>query len=234
MEGEVREPDNAVAEAMRKLAEMRGTNAQLRAEAPREEDVPPLTDEEAAEEFRRSTGLIVDPTTGNVVGKDPNWTGPDPFARREPAPLEDEDELPPPTKEEPGKDAGPRNWAPMAPRGMLNGIDLDLSVAVLDGVEYPISPKERGAVGLLVLDAMAKAVQMILDEKRKAYLEGMGNGGDEAVPEVSEGPPAGGVPAEQGGEERPPAVVPGVPAGAPEPQRPRRRRKTPAPARGRE
>jgi hypothetical protein len=179
--GDLIEPNNAVAQAMRDLQAARGVNSELRA-GPAVPDVP-WTDEEAAAAFARDTGLTIDPTSGAVIG------------RAEPAraqsPQERRAELKAALEQEEREEMGigpvtevPRRTTPGYAAGagepgflIQNGVDLDGRVVVVDGEEFEMSEAEVKAIILWTNNVMAN----VLNTRLKARLKAAG---------IEEEPPA--------------------------------------------
>lgn len=210
-----REPNNALAGAMRELQEMRGANTALRSfgkDAP-----PPMSPEEAAANFAASTGILVD-TEGNVVA--PGAPGSDMLQRRADIAaslaMEDVGEggAAPPAHEagepSPGFVRGLQGLPvvatvvpepPPAPP-LLNGVDLDQLVVLVDGEFYPMDEAEVQAATIFTDTVLSRVVA----DRRAARLIAAGV-------KVTRGEP-------NGAEANP---VPSVPAGA----KPARVRRTP-------
>lgn len=168
------EPDNALAAAMRELQAARGVNEELRS-APQAQDLAPMSDEEAAAAFARDTGLVIDPTSGAVIGRvAPALPGAQSVQERRAelaAAIEGEGLPPmaPPT--------GILGRQPAAPaptpdqvglKGPINGIDLDDKVVVLDGEEFEMTEAEIKGVVIFTNQVAARALQKRLNDRLTA------------------------------------------------------------------
>lgn len=151
---EATEPDNALAQAMRDLGAVRGTNSVLRSSVV---EAPPLDDADFIEDFRRTTGYIIN-SAGSIVGRDPNWVGPEPApaSGAKPLPLPHEGQEPqPPSHPHPQE-------APVfghSPGKIRRGIDLDAAVAIVDGTPFKLSPEEVANVANFIISVMTRGLQ---------------------------------------------------------------------------
>jgi len=164
---EGRESHNIVTQAMQELAGMRGVNQTLRS-MPASEVPPPLTDEQAIEEFRQSTGMIIN-SNGEVIGQDPNWrpsaaAGQVPFA----PPIE------PPAQEAPSVFGFGRKKHPLAEGSRvvlskIKGIDLEAGDVIIDNMRYPLSEADIKQVARFCLGAMQQNLLNQIKELAQDY-----------------------------------------------------------------
>lgn len=190
MNQEGRESQNIVTQAMQELAGMRGVNQTLRS-LPASEAPPPLTDEQAIEEFRQSTGMIIN-SNGEVIGHDPNWQAPGVSSPRvqEPAPV-------PPPQEAPDVFGFGRKRHPLAEGSRvvlskIKGIDLEAGDVIIDNMRYPLSEADIKQVARFCLGAMQQSLLTqikelaqdydVIDKPLKEAVSAPTDGGGEEVP----------------------------------------------------
>ena len=151
---EATEPNNALAQAMRDLGAVRGTNTVLRSSVV---EAPPLDDDDFIEDFRRTTGYIIN-SAGNITGRDPNWTGPEPApaSGAKPLPLPHEGQEPQPPSHPQPQEA---QVFGRTPGKIRRGIDLDAAVAIVDGTPFKLSPEEVANVASFIISVMTRGLQ---------------------------------------------------------------------------
>lgn len=184
---EGREPQNAAADAMRHIQELRGANTALRRF---ENAPPPLTDEAAAEAFTRAHGLKVDAQGRPLEGLPDQKTLEE--RRRELAEAREEDEMPTQqhamTAREYLESRGllPEPGAPP----LANGIDLDQAIVLVEGEPFEMTAEEVKAITIFTSDVYARGLQAKIDAHlaarglRRTPPKGDANAGQQAVPPV--------------------------------------------------
>jgi len=189
---EGRESNNIVTQAMQELAGMRGVNQTLRSMPPPGEVPPPLTDEQAIEEFRASTGMIIN-SNGEVIGRDPNWMAPGTMVQVQgPMPA-----APPPPQEAQDVFGFGRKRHPLAEGSRvvlskIKGIDLEAGDVIIDNMRYPLSEADIKQVARFCLGAMQQSLLSqikelaqdydVIDKPLKEAVSAPTDGGGEEVP----------------------------------------------------
>lgn len=168
MNPEARESQNIVTQAMQELAGMRGVNQTLRSMPPPGEVPPPLTDEQAIEEFRASTGMIIN-SNGEVIGHDPNWKAPSaqsPRVEVAPAPA-------PPQEAQDvfgfGRKRHPLAEGSRVVLSKIKGIDLEAGDVIIDNMRYPLSEADIKQVARFCLGAMQQNLLNQIKELAQDY-----------------------------------------------------------------